>query len=83
MRTRWGGAPHRRAPVKRETGTLRRAGGPYLTVREEGLLDEQKVSRVMTIYDGNGRMARVFVEEAKRTGRKMPEGIALELLDPV
>lgn len=77
-----GAHPHD-APVTLKTVTLLRAEGPYLTVREEGLLDEQKVSRVMTIYDGNGRMANVFVEEAKRTGRKMPEGIALELLDPV
>ncbi len=76
-----GAHPHD-APVKLKTVTLLRAEGPYLTVREEGVLDEQKVARVMTIYDGKGRMARVFIEEAKRTGRKMPEGIALELLDP-
>jgi len=77
-----GAHPHD-ADVKLKTVTLLRADGPYLTVREEGSLDEQKVARVMTIYDGKGRMARVFLEEAKRTGRKMPEGIALELLDPV
>lgn len=77
------GAHAHDAPVKLKTVTLLRAEGPYLTVREEGLLDEQKVARVMTIYDGKGKMARVFIEEAKRTGRKMPEGIALELLDPV
>ncbi len=77
-----GAHPHD-APVKLKTVTLLRAEGPYLTVREEGVLDEKPVARVMTIYDGKGRMARVFIEEAKRTGRKMPEGIALELLDPV
>ena len=76
-----GAHPHD-APVDLQKVTLLRAEGPYLTVREEGLLDGAKVTRVMTIYDGQGRMARVFIEEAKRTGRKLPEGVALELLDP-